>query len=138
MKFLIFQHSNHSGPVKGRATNNAAEIQAATWAINEAIDLEIDQLRLFTDSEFLVNAINENWMYNWKQNGWYRSNGMPLANKRDFIHLDRAMRNSNMDIDFVHVDGHSGDPYNELADELAKNGAKIYKRIHYNRIHSNY
>lgn len=126
----IFQNSNHSGPVKGRATNNAAEIQAATWAINEAIDLGIEQLRLFSDSKFLVNAGNF-WLHYWKENGWCRSNGMPLANKRDFIYLDRAMWYSNMDIDFQHIEGHSEDPYNDLADELAKNGAEIYRRNHY-------
>lgn len=125
--------SNYSGPVRGRATNNAAEIQAATWAINEAIDLGIDQLRLYTDSEFLVNAVHYR-LDDWKKNRWYRSNGKQLANKWDFIYLDRAMENSNMDIlvDFVHITGHSGNAYNEFADKLAKNGAKIYKRTQYN------
>lgn len=92
----------------------------------------IDQLRLYTDSEFLVNAIEADWLGYWKHNGWCRSNSMQLANKWDFIYLDHAMWNSNMDIEFEHVNGHSGNPYNEFADQLARNGAKMYKRNHYN------
>lgn len=91
----------------------------------------IDQLCLRTDSKFLINAVNM-WMQRWKQNGWCRVNGEPLANKTDFQFLDRAMYKSSMDIEFEHVRGHSGDPFNELADKLAKAGARQYYNNHYN------
>lgn len=93
--------------------------------------MDIYQLRLYTDSQFLIDAVN-NWMYGWKQNGWYRFNGAPLANKKDFQFLDRAICSSDMDIEFEHVYGHSGDPYNDFADELAKEGAWKYYNNHYN------
>lgn len=79
-----------------------------------------------TDSKFLIASATR-WMYSWKRNGWYRKNGLPLANKKDFQLLDRAMSyNWNMDIDFQYVPAHSGDPLNELADQLAKEGAWEY------------
>lgn len=128
---LRFLSSNHYGPVKGRASNNAAEIQAATWAINEAAYMNIDQLKIMTDSQFLISAVYE-WMPQWKRNGWCRNNGMKLANEKDFRFLDRAFqRNFDMDIEFEHVWSHSGNCYNELADQLAKDGADIYYDMHF-------
>lgn len=118
---------NYSGPVRGRATNNTGEIQAATWAINEAPDLGIDELRIYTDSKFLIDSATD-WIYRWKRNDWYRMNGERLANRRDFIELYRAM-NYNMNIDFEYVPAHSGDPYNDLADQYAKYGASEYARM---------
>ncbi|XP_031629251.1 ribonuclease H1-like [Contarinia nasturtii] len=132
--FGIDHPNNYGGPVRGRrATNNSAEIQAATWAINEVnnMDIGIDAIRLMTDSHFLMNSINQ-WLHLWKRNNWHKTNGEPLANRIDFIHLDRAMRNFDGLVDVDYVPSHMGDPYNELADELAKMGAEEY---YYNRLH---
>lgn len=65
-------------------------------------------------------------MPSWKRNGWSRTNGAPLANRVDFQFLDRAIRSSGMVIEFEYIEAHSGDPFNELADELAKDGANEY------------
>lgn len=52
---------NVSEPVSGRATNNCGEIQAATRAIQLAIDNGIDKLAIYTDSKFLINSVTK-WM----------------------------------------------------------------------------
>ncbi|KAG4079941.1 hypothetical protein HA402_006253 [Bradysia odoriphaga] len=98
-----FHHpANYSGPVKGRASKNAAEVQAATWAINAAASMDINQLRVITDSKFLISSVCE-WMPQWKRNGWCRKNGTRLANEKDFRFLDRALqRNYDMEIEFEH------------------------------------
>lgn len=86
----------------------------------------ITELRIMTDSKFLINSATR-WMYDWKRNGWFRKNGLPLANRKDFQYLDRAMKyNCNMTIDFEYVPAHSGNPWNDLADQLAKDGAWEY------------
>lgn len=110
--------------MKGRATNNAGEIQAATRAINDCANYGIDGIKIFTDSQFLLNSVRE-WMEHWEENGFCKTNGQPLANQRDFINLSRAM-NKNMDIVFKYVPAHSGNEFNEEADRLAKLGARRY------------
>lgn len=54
-------------------------------------------------------------------------------NKGDFDSLNQNMFNqerNGMLIAFEYVEGHSGDLYNNLADQLAKDGAKQYAKIH--------
>lgn len=63
----------------------------------------------------------------WQRNGFYKANGEPLANRRDFINLSNALnRNSHMDVIFKYVPAHSGNAFNEEADRLAKDGAYQY------------
>lgn len=121
-----FHSSNVSEPVSGRATNNAGEIQGATRAINDAGSMGTTRLRVNTDSEFLMKSVN-GYMPTWKQNDWHKADGNPVVNHNDFRNLDRAMRNnSQMDVTFRHVPAHSGNPGNEGADRLAKQGAQRY------------
>lgn len=117
---------NVSAPVRGRAANNAGEIQAASRAIRDSSDADIDALRIMTDSDFLIVSV-ERRLPHWRRNGFRKVDGEPLANQRDFIELNKAlMQNSHMDVDFWHVRAHSGDPFNEEADRLAKMGAQRY------------
>ena len=45
------------------------------------------------------------WMPNWKDNGWRTSSGEPVKNRADFEYLDSAMRDSNVNVKFVSVNG---------------------------------
>lgn len=120
-----------SAPVRGRATNNAGEIQAAVCAIWQCSNADFDSVCINTDSEFLIYAV-EDRLWQWEQNGFRKSNGEPLANRRDFINLSRALnRNDHMNIFFQHVPAHAGDSGNEEADYLAKEGARQYGRYYY-------
>lgn len=116
-----------SAPVKGRATNNAGEIQAATRAIRDCGRHGIRKLRINSDSDFLCVSVYDR-LPRWECNGFCKVNGEPLANQRDFIQLSRALNNNDhMDIEFEHVYAHSGNEYNEEADHLAKQGARQYQ-----------
>lgn len=122
--FLSFR--NVSSPVKGRATNNAGEIQGATRAIWDCSDEGIDNLVINTDSDFLRVSVEER-LWRWRQNGFRKVNGEPLANQRDFIELNKALKkNSQMYVEFQHCSAHSGNEYNDAADQLAKRGARQY------------
>lgn len=66
-------------------------------------------------------------MPKWKENNWQKSDGKPVVNRDDFQNLDRAIQNNpQMDIEFNYIPGHSGNPGNEAADRLAKQGAQRY------------
>ncbi|XP_062934439.1 ribonuclease H1 [Cynocephalus volans] len=105
----------------GRQTNQRAEIHAACKAIEQAKAQNINKLVLYTDSMFTINGIT-NWVQGWKKNGWRTSSGKDVMNKEDFVELDELTHG--MDIQWMHVPGHSGFIGNEEADRLARQGAK--------------
>ncbi|XP_024098326.2 ribonuclease H1 isoform X2 [Pongo abelii] len=105
----------------GRQTNQRAEIHAACKAIEQAKTQNISKLVLYTDSMFTINGIT-NWVQGWKKNGWKTSAGKEVINKEDFVALERLTQG--MDIQWMHVPGHSGFIGNEEADRLARKGAK--------------
>ncbi|KAF7463361.1 Hypothetical predicted protein [Marmota monax] len=105
----------------GRQTNQRAEIHAACKAIEQAKAQNISKLVLYTDSMFTINGIT-NWVQGWKKNGWKTSTGKEVINKEDFVQLEELTHG--MDIQWMHVPGHSGFVGNEEADRLAREGAR--------------
>ena len=119
---------NVSARVRGeKQTNNVGEIQAIVKAIEKAIEMKtIKKLQINTDSEFTINSVNK-WMPGWKKKGWRKADGKEVANKDDFIILDKVIQSAkvdnNIDIKWQHVRGHAGIEGNEEADKLAVVGA---------------
>nr|CAD7603703.1 unnamed protein product [Timema genevievae] len=89
--FGINHPLNTSEPVRGRATNNTAEIQAAILAIELAKSAGVKKLCINTDSQFLINSITK-WIRKWRRNNWKLTDGGPVKNKEDFVTLDAAMK----------------------------------------------
>ena len=69
-----------------------------------------------TDSQYVKNGINQ-WIVNWKKNGWKTAAKQPVKNKDLWIKLDELVQNNN--VEWKWVKGHSGHPGNEKADQLA-------------------
>ncbi|XP_078397803.1 ribonuclease H1 isoform X2 [Cetorhinus maximus] len=111
---------NLSERLPGRQTNQRAEIIAACRAIEQAKELNVEKLVIFTDSMFTINGITK-WIKSWKSNGWKLSSGGSVINKEDFERLDKLT--SGINIEWMHVPGHAGFTGNEAADSLAKEGA---------------
>lgn len=104
----------------GRQTNQRAELQAACKALEQAIDLNIKKLVLYTDSKFTINGITS-WVKNWKNNGWRLKTGGAVVNKEDFQKLDEL--NGELEVKWMHIPGHAGYLGNEEADRLSREGA---------------
>lgn len=119
---------NISEPVVGRPTNNTAEIQAATYAVETAKKAGVKKLLIHTDSNFLINCITQ-WIKKWKKNEWRVQTGEPVKNKDDLIVLENKLQG--IDVKWNHVRGHRGLHGNEMADRLAREGAKRYVQIAY-------
>jgi ribonuclease HI len=113
---------NVSERVVGRQTNNSGEIQAAIRAMEVALDLGFEQIHIFTDSRFLINAAS-NWIGLWKRRNWTVASGGPVLNKQDFQRLDELLCTPNFYVRWSHVSAHVGIPGNEAADKLAKAGS---------------
>ncbi|XP_033737710.1 ribonuclease H1-like isoform X4 [Pecten maximus] len=111
---------NVSERLSGRQTNNRAEIHAACRAIEQAKAQGFQEITIKTDSQFLISAATQ-WISGWQRKNWTLSDGGPVKNKDDFIHLNRV--SEGMNVKWIHVRGHTGIAGNEAADRLANEGA---------------
>lgn len=109
-----------SGFVPGeKITNNQAEL----FAIAVAIDNTTGPTVIVTDSDYSIDAIVvRSKEYN--KRGWVDERGQPISNSNYISYICNKCKNR--DVRFSHVKGHSGDPDNERADKLAKEGCRSY------------
>lgn len=98
-------------------TNNRMELLAAIRAL-EALKQRC-RVDLHTDSNYVRGGITD-WINNWKRNGWRTANRKPVKNEDLWRQLDELK--SDRDVHWHWVKGHAGDPGNERADELAREG----------------
>lgn len=101
-------------------TNQRMELTAAIRAL-QALTQPCD-VTLFSDSAYLINAFNLHWLDNWQKNGWQNAKKQSVENKDLWIELLAAV--CSHCVQWQKVKGHTGDKYNELCDELARNAIK--------------
>ena len=104
------------------STNNRMEMTAILKALEECVKRDIQEVRIFTDSNYVKQGINS-WIIKWKQNGWMTSAGAPVKNKDLWIAIDETRNKLNV-VEWRWVKAHNGDPRNEEADTLARESAK--------------
>lgn len=97
-------------------TNNRMEVLAVIKGL-EALK-EPCQVTLYSDSKYVVDAIQKGWVKKWKANGWYRNKKERASNvdlwERLLVQLERHQ------VTFQWVKGHADNPGNERCDELAR------------------
>ena len=98
-------------------TNNRMELLAAIQAL-EALKRPC-RVALHTDSTYLRDGITK-WIFGWKKNGWRTAAKKPVKNQDLWQRLDAAL--ARHEVEWHWVKGHAGDPGNERADELAREG----------------
>jgi ribonuclease HI len=96
-------------------TNNRMELMAAISALH-ALKRPM-AVRLFTDSDYLRQGITT-WLPAWKSRGWRTADKKPVKNQDLWQRLEHALEPH--DVEWRWVRGHSGDPDNERADQLAR------------------
>lgn len=102
------QYSGLCEPVN--STNNYAEITAALVGLKKITDKTIP-VKVYSDSQYLVQTINSNWSIN--------------ANKELWEKLFDEIRTFDS-VEFIKINGHCGNKYNEIADNLANKEAVSY------------
>tara|TARA_B110000503_G_C6947054_1_gene329385 strand:+ start:140 stop:568 length:429 start_codon:yes stop_codon:yes gene_type:complete len=106
---------------QSNTTNNQMEMTAILKALEECSKRDIQEVRIFTDSNYVKNGINI-WIINWKKNGWKTSTGAPVKNKELWMAIDEV-RNKLRLVEWKWVKAHNGNPKNEEVDKLARDSA---------------
>jgi len=97
-----------------QTTNNRMELMGAISslsALKEACEVDI-----YTDSQYIANAINKGWLVGWKAKNWKRKDG-ELKNIDLWQELDKLL--SLHTVTFNWVKGHADNKFNNRCDELA-------------------
>lgn len=102
-------------------TNNRMELLAVITGL-EAIRWDHATVEVYSDSSYVVKAVNEHWLDNWQVRGWKKVKNVDLWMR--FLDVYRMH-----DVTFHWLKGHAGHPENERCDRLAVDaGAGAFAR----------
>jgi ribonuclease HI len=115
----VLEWNGHRKEMSGAepdTTNNRMELMAAIRAL-QAVKGSGKPIRLVTDSTYVKDGLTK-WIHGWKKNGWKTAAKKPVKNADLWIELETAA--ARHVVSWEWVKGHSGDPENDRADELAR------------------
>ncbi|MGH8441524.1 MAG: ribonuclease HI [Nevskiaceae bacterium] len=116
----VLRYNGHERQLHGGeapTTNNRMELMAAIQALETL--REPCEIRVHTDSTYVRQGITE-WLPQWRKRNWKTADKKPVKNQDLWERLEAAAARHR--IEWHWVKGHSGDPGNELADQLANRG----------------
>ena len=99
-------------------TNNRMELLAPINALRGI--KPGSKIKIYTDSQYVKNGITE-WINTWLNNKWKTSKKEDVKNKDLWIELYNL--NKLLDIQWIWIKAHDGNPLNEEVDLLAKRAA---------------
>ena len=121
----ILRYNDYEKEISGGeadTTNNRMELSAVINAL--ALLKEPCKVTLYSDSQYVCNAIKLGWAKKGKANGWMRNKKEPALNQELW---DKLLELCEIhDIDVQWVKGHAGHPENERCDRLAVTAAQQY------------
>lgn len=96
-------------------TNNRMELSAVVNGL-KALKRPC-QVNVTSDSKYVCDAINKDWLKNWKKKNWKKSDGKPVLNPDLWMLLDEQLNIHS--VCFIWIKGHDGHPENERCDKIA-------------------
>ena len=127
----ILKFGPHQKEISGNmshTTNNRMELFAVIsglGALKQSCKVEV-----YSDSTYVVNAFNQNWIESWQKRGWKTSDNKPVENQDLWRLLLITMRKH--DVSFHKVPGHQDHTENNRCDELAR--SEVQKIIAQNAV----
>lgn len=92
-------------------TNNRMELLAVIKGLEE-IKLKDAEVIVFSDSKYVVEAVEKGWLFNWLKTGFKNKKNKDLWIR--FLNVYRRHQ-----VKFHWIKGHNGHPENERCDRLA-------------------
>lgn len=103
-------------------TNNRMELLAAIKGLSALKEkCEVD---LYSDSQYVVDAFNRDWIISWQNNNWKNSNKKDVKNVDLWKELIALTNNHK--VNFIKIKGHSDNDFNNKCDKIA---VEEYKKI---------
>ncbi len=127
----ILEYGEHTKELHGgeiNTTNNRMELMALIEALSALKEKNLD-IKIYSDSSYLVNCFKEQWYIKWQMNGWKTSGKASVENKELWEKLIELMKDQK--ISFYLVKGHIS-----LAGSEAKLKAAYMKFIDHNGMFS--
>ena len=122
----ILEYMGHEKELSGgeqNTTNNRMELTAvikALQALKEPCTVE-----LYSDSKYVLDALQKGWAVSWRKKGWIKSDKKPALNPDLWETLLNLVEMH--DVRYHWVKGHASNPKNNRCDELAVNEWKRLK-----------
>ncbi len=112
---LVFgAHEKELSGGERETTNNRMELLAAIRGLSAL--KERCRVTLYSDSRYLVDAIEKGWLESWRAHGWRRGKE-ELKNPDLWQTLYTLLEGQEVTVEWVR--GHNGHDYNERCDRLA-------------------
>lgn len=122
----ILMYGTHKKELSGgdaETTNNRMELMGVITAL-KALKRPCT-VQLYTDSQYVVNAVEKGWAKKWQANGWMRNKKEPAMNPDLWQELLDLL--SIHQVVFHWVKGHAENPFNNRCDELAVAESRKYR-----------
>ncbi len=122
----ILMYGAHKRELSGgerQTTNNRMELTGvieALRALKEPCTVE-----LYSDSKYVIDALEKGWARGWKARGWVKSDKKPALNP-DLWEVLLGLCDYHK-VNLHWVKGHASNPYNNRCDELAVAESQKYK-----------
>ena len=103
-------------------TNNRMELMACIAGLKAL--KEPCRVKIYSDSKYVVDGINQGWARRWRANQWIRDRktGARAINPDLWEELLNLLAKHQVNMNWVK--GHAGNPENERCDELARQAAQ--------------
>ncbi len=122
----ILLYGSHKKELSGgasRTTNNRMELTGVISAL-EALK-EPCVVELYSDSKYVIDALEKGWAKGWKARGWIKSDKKPALNPDLWERLLELCQYHQVNLHWVK--GHASNPYNNRCDELAVAESQKFK-----------
>lgn len=128
----ILHYKGHTKEISmafSNTTNNIMELKGVIEGLRamKRYDLPVE---VYSDSAYVVNAINKGWLEGWASNGWIKSDGKQVKNMELWIELLELIRKFD-NLSVIKVKGHANNEGNNAADALANKEMDEFLKANY-------
>ena len=122
----ILEWQGHEKELSGgeaQTTNNRMELTAVLTALS--LLKEPCTVELYSDSKYVVDAIDKGWLYGWQKKGWIKADKKPVLNVDLWQRLLPELKRH--DVHLHWVKGHAENEKNNRCDQLAVAESKKFR-----------
>ena len=122
----ILEWQGHEKELSGgeaQTTNNRMELTAVLTALRLLKEPCI--VELYSDSKYVVDAIDKGWLYGWQKKGWIKADKKPVLNVDLWQQLLPLLARHNVRLHWVK--GHAENEKNNRCDQLAVAESKKFR-----------